>query len=122
MRRRRQRRVAGERPVLGLPDGHHVCLEGRVEIGGFQQLIVRIYFERDNARGLDGTFRWFVEEVGELARAMRLRDQEQLREEFADCLAWLSTMASICGVDLERASEKYANGCPKCGKTPCGCG
>jgi NTP pyrophosphatase (non-canonical NTP hydrolase) len=87
----------------------------------FQTLIERIYFEKDSARGLDGTFRWFVEEVGELARAMRSGDQGALPEEFADCLAWLATMASICKVDLEAAAGKYAGGCPKCGKTPCEC-
>lgn len=92
-----------------------------MDIRGFQQLIERIYFEKDSARGLDGTFRWFVEEVGELARAMRSGDREGLQEEFADCLAWLSTMASICRIDLETAAEKYATGCPKCGRTPCGC-
>jgi NTP pyrophosphatase (non-canonical NTP hydrolase) len=37
-------------------------------------------------------------------------------------LAWLATLASIAGVDLERAaSEKYAAGCPRCARTPCGC-
>jgi NTP pyrophosphatase (non-canonical NTP hydrolase) len=92
-----------------------------VDIRGFQQLIERIYYEKDSARGLDGTFRWFIEEVGELARAVRSGDRERLEEEFADCLAWLATMASICGVGLERAAGKYANGCPKCGKTPCEC-
>ena len=92
-----------------------------MELRDFQQLIERIYLEKDSARGLESTFRWFVEEVGELARAMRSGDHAGLREEFADCLAWLSTMASICRVDLEEAAAKYANGCPKCGMTPCGC-
>ena len=73
------------------------------------------------ARGLDGTFRWFVEEVGELARAMRKGDAAQLREEFADCIAWLSTLASICGVELGEAVRKYREGCPKCQATPCEC-
>ena len=87
----------------------------------FQRQIEAIYFEKDSARGLDGTFRWFIEEVGEVARAMRTGDAAQLREEFADCLAWLNTLASICGIELEEAVRKYASGCPKCGKTPCGC-
>ena len=92
-----------------------------MDIRGFQQLVERIYFEKDNARGLDGTFRWFMEEVGELARAMRTRDAAELRGEFADCLAWLNTLASICGIELEEAVRKYASGCPKCRRTPCGC-
>lgn len=92
-----------------------------MEVREFQRLIERIYYEKDSRRGLEGTFRWFVEEVGELARAMREGDREKLGEEFADVLAWLSTMASICGVELEEAARKYASGCPKCGQTPCRC-
>lgn len=64
---------------------------------------------------------WFVEEVGELARAMKGGGKEEMEEEFSDVLAWLVSLASICGVDVERAARKYADGCPKCGNTPCGC-
>lgn len=88
----------------------------------FQKLIEEIYFARDNGRGLAPTFMWFTEEVGELSRALRRGTPEQLRGEFADCAAWLATLASIAGVDLEAAvAEKYAAGCPKCGATPCSC-
>jgi NTP pyrophosphatase (non-canonical NTP hydrolase) len=93
-----------------------------MDIRAFQGLIEEIYLEKDRARGLDADFRWFVEEVGELARAMRSGQREQLNEEFADVLAWLSTMASICGIDLAEATTKYAEGCPKCGGIPCRCG
>jgi len=92
-----------------------------MHIREFQQQIERIYFEKDSARGLEADFRWFVEEVGELARALRRGDRAHRAGEFADVLAWLSTMASICEIDLEDASQKYANGCPKCGHTPCAC-
>ena len=88
----------------------------------FQRQIEQIYFEKDRARGLDADFRWFVEEVGELARALRAGNRDQLSEEFADVFAWLSTMASISGIELEEAVGKYAGGCPKCGRTPCACG
>jgi len=63
----------------------------------------------------------FVEEVGELARAVRKGDSESMGEEFGDVLAWLCTLASIHGVELEEAVGKYAAGCPKCGGTPCEC-
>ncbi len=52
---------------------------------------------------------------------MRGDDPAQLSEEFADVLAWLSTMASICGVELADAVGKYAGGCPKCRRAPCAC-
>ncbi len=61
----------------------------------------RIYYARDSARGLAGTHMWFCEEVGELTRALRRDEREELEGEFADVLAWLSTLASIAGIDLE---------------------
>jgi NTP pyrophosphatase (non-canonical NTP hydrolase) len=87
----------------------------------FQARIEAIYGARDRARGLATTFMWFAEEVGELSRALRRTDAANLREEFADVLAWLVTLASITGVDIEQAANKYAAGCPRCRRTPCGC-
>ena len=87
----------------------------------FQQQIERIYFERDNARGWEKTFAWFVEEVGELARALHRGDDASLEGEFADVAAWLVTLASIRGIDMGEAARKYAGGCPRCGGTPCVC-
>ena len=52
------------------------------------------------------TFLWFIEEVGELATALNGSDRENLREEFADVLAWLCTLANINDVDLSEAIEK----------------
>jgi len=87
----------------------------------FQEQIERIYLERDRARGWERTFLWFVEEVGELARALHREGRAQLESEFIDVAAWLVSLASIRGVDLEKAAAKYADGCPRCRKTPCGC-
>jgi len=86
----------------------------------FQRQIDATYGARDRARGVDGTFRRLVEEVGELARALRDGDPRTLEEETSDVLAWTVTVASLCGVDVERAAMRYAN-CPKCGATPCAC-
>lgn len=90
-------------------------------VSEFQQLIRDIYFEKDNRRGADGTFRWLSEEVGELARGLRKGDRENLSEEFADVFAWLVSLASIEGIEMEEAIAKYASGCPKCGSKPCRC-
>jgi NTP pyrophosphatase (non-canonical NTP hydrolase) len=93
-----------------------------VKLSDFQRLIEAIYYERDAARGLPGTYLWFAEEVGELTRALRRGQREELEGEFADVLAWLATMASMAGVDLERAAQqKYGRGCPRCRATPCAC-
>ena len=93
-----------------------------MKISEFQKLIEDIYFNKDSQRGLMGTFAWFVEEVGELSRELRsCSDKAKLQEEFADVLAWLSTLASLAEVDLEEAAGKYSQGCPKCYATPCIC-
>lgn len=89
----------------------------------FQQQIERLYGERDLPRGIDRNFVWFTEEVGELAKEIRRepRRPDLLRLEFSDVLAWLVTLASQTGIDLAEAAERYAQGCPKCGATPCAC-
>ncbi len=46
-----------------------------MQIGEFQQNIEKTYYDRDSARGMGGTFMWFIEEVGELATAVREGDQ-----------------------------------------------
>ena len=94
---------------------------GDPTLRGFQRRIEAIYGARDAARGLDRTFLWFVEEVGELSRAILRSERQNLREEFADVLAWLTTLASLTGIDLADAASKYANGCPRCHATPCAC-
>ncbi len=38
-----------------------------ISLADFQQLIRKMYLEKDMARGVDGTFMWLMEEVGELA-------------------------------------------------------
>jgi NTP pyrophosphatase (non-canonical NTP hydrolase) len=92
-----------------------------MDLTRFQEHIEAIYGARDRARGRDGTFRRLVEEVGELARAMRRGEGRALEEEIGDVLAWTVSVASIAGVDAARAAARYASGCPKCGATPCAC-
>lgn len=92
-----------------------------MRIAEFQELIERTYLDRDAARGMGGTFMWFVEEVGELATALRENDAEATKNEFADVLAWLCSLASLAGVKMEDAGQKYAHGCPRCKHIPCDC-
>ena len=87
-----------------------------------QLQIEAIYLARDAARGMAGNIQWFVEEVGELARALRRGDSAAQREEFADVFAWFSILATLAGVRLDEAvAGRYGAGCPKCRTTPCGC-
>ncbi len=82
----------------------------------FQRLIRDRYHATDAARGTPGTFMWLIEEVGELATALHDNapgksptpaHRANLEEEFADVLAWLTTLANVNNVDLETALEKY---------------
>jgi NTP pyrophosphatase (non-canonical NTP hydrolase) len=93
-----------------------------VNLAEFQRLIRNMYFEKDVARGIDGTFMWLMEEVGELASALRSGTHEERLGEFADVLAWLATIANVADVDLSEAiSRKYGSGCPGCGQLICTC-
>jgi NTP pyrophosphatase (non-canonical NTP hydrolase) len=93
-----------------------------ITLSHLQRLIDDTYGAKDRRRGVDGTFMWFMEEVGELSAALRGGTAEERAAEFADVLAWLATLANVVGVDLDAAVQsKYGRGCPGCGKTPCGC-
>ena len=92
-----------------------------MEIREFQRRMGETYRARDAQRGVDATFRWLTEEVGELARALRKGENSELELEFSDVLAWTASLANLTDVDLERAAARYAGGCPKCGNAPCTC-
>lgn len=87
-----------------------------------QQVIRDTYDAKDRRRGVEGTFMWFMEEIGELSTALRSGTPEEQAQEFADVLAWLATLANGAGVDLDAAVKaKYGGGCPGCGRVPCAC-
>ena len=93
-----------------------------ISLADFQALIRKMYLEKDLARGVEGTFIWLIEEVGELATSLRNGTHEERLGEFADVLAWLTTIANVAGVDLtEAVARKYGAGCPGCGKMVCSC-
>jgi NTP pyrophosphatase (non-canonical NTP hydrolase) len=94
----------------------------KISLADFQQLIRQMYLKKDLARGVDGTFMWLMEEIGELAAALRNGSQEEKSAEFADVLAWLATIANVAGVNLtEAVAQKYGSGCPGCGQFVCTC-
>ena len=100
--------VPGARPAITLAD--------------FQQLIRQMYLRKDVARGIEGTFMWLMEEIGELAASLRSGTHHEQTAEFADVLAWLTTIANVAGVDLtEAVVQKYGAGCPGCGQFVCVC-
>lgn len=92
-----------------------------MDLAQLQRVIEQTYGERDRARGVPSTVAWLAEEVGELAQAVRKGSHDQRAHEFADVVAWVVSLANQTGVDLEVALARYADGCPKCGASPCAC-
>lgn len=94
-----------------------------MDLRAFQSEIGAVYLDRDRKRGLEKTFLWMAEEVGELSEAIRRKDFFSAKEELADVVAWTASVANLLGIDLEQAiREKYPpDRCGRCSKSPCGC-
>jgi NTP pyrophosphatase (non-canonical NTP hydrolase) len=92
-----------------------------MEIAEFQRRIGATYGERDAARGRPATVAWLAEEVGELAQATRKGTPAQQLHELGDVLAWLASLAEQLDLSLDAAAQRYTNGCPACGTSPCAC-
>jgi NTP pyrophosphatase (non-canonical NTP hydrolase) len=53
---------------------------------------------------------------------LREGTHEETAAEFADVLAWLTTIANVAEIDLTAAVvKKYGSGCPGCGLLVCTC-
>ena len=104
------------------PPSPSESLPAEISFREFQQLIHKMYYEKDVARGVDGTFMWLMEEIGELASSLRNGTHAERLGEFADVVAWLTTIANVAGVDLtEAVMLKYGSGCPGCKQFLCTC-
>ena len=88
-----------------------------------QDMIRRIYLERDRARGLERTLLRTFEELGELSDAiLRSKSRNELSDEVADVFAWVCSIANLLDINLSEALyNKYSGVCSKCGRTPCEC-
>ena len=80
-----------------------------MEISALQKIVKDRYFKTDNARGIYHTALWFHEEVGELSSAIASGDIQNAKEEFADVLMWLLTLANLMNVDMEEVVAAYLN-------------
>jgi len=93
-----------------------------LEISEFQELIRKLYFEKDRSRGKAKTLLWLGEEIGELYEAYRSGRREDMAEELADIVAWVASFANLEGIDLEEAlRRKYPGVCYYCNSIPCRC-
>jgi NTP pyrophosphatase (non-canonical NTP hydrolase) len=78
-----------------------------MEISTLQQIVRERYFKTDSERGIYHTALWFHEEVGELSSAIASGDKQNAKEEFADVLMWLLTLANLMEVDVEEVVSEY---------------
>jgi NTP pyrophosphatase (non-canonical NTP hydrolase) len=94
-----------------------------MKIEDAQRMMRRVYFERDNARGVRGTLQRTSEELTELSDAIvHKSSQQSLEEEVADVFAWLCSLANLLGINISDAFyKKYTNVCSKCRQSPCSC-
>ena len=95
-----------------------------MKISDFQNLLKDLYLEKDLNRGVNSTFIWLIEEIGELATLLNSvdLDKRKVSEEIADVIAWTISIANILEIDIEKAlSDKYPNKCKKCSSSPCRC-
>ena len=51
-----------------------------MQIHEFQEMMNRLYGPRDNARGVDGTYNWLLEEVAELGQELKGTDRLATRK------------------------------------------
>lgn len=95
-----------------------------MRISEFQKLIKDIYYHRDKERGVYKSFIWLVEEIGELARNLKMKELEipHISEELADIIAWTVSIANILNINLEKSlKNKYPDKCYVCNSKPCQC-
>jgi NTP pyrophosphatase (non-canonical NTP hydrolase) len=84
-----------------------------MELATVQELMDRLYGERDRTRGVPATVAWLCEELGELAQAVRKGSPEQQLHELGDVLAWLASLANQLGLSLSDAMSRYVEDPPE---------
>ncbi len=88
-----------------------------------QEMMRKIYLERDRARGVEGTLKRTFDELEELREVIQNEDTElAISEEVADVFAWLCSLANLLEIDVANAFyKKYSDTCSKCKESPCVC-
>lgn len=95
-----------------------------MRLSEFQKLIKDLYYTQDSKRGINATFIWLVEEIGELARILKksITNKIEIEEELSDIVAWTCSIANLMDINIESAlKKKYPDKCIKCDSNPCKC-
>ena len=88
-----------------------------------QELMRRIYLERDKERGIERTLLRTFQELGELSDAiLQKHTRNEISDEIGDVFAWLCSIANLLEIDISEAlMKKYPDVCYRCKRAPCEC-
>ena len=104
-----------------MADGGRIgFVEAGMTLNELQELVGKLYGNRDAGRGIDATVAALddrIHRISELADA-ELNDKAKT---MAAVLVEVTSIANQAGVDLNEALRYYVHGCPECGHNPCDC-
>ena len=84
----------------------------RITVQELQEALHELYYKQDAQRGIERTYIWLVEEVGELAKALKRKRKHEIEEEIADVLAWTLSLANLLDINAEESiCKKYPEAC-----------
>ncbi len=86
-----------------------------------QDLVARLYADRNVRRGVDGSIQSLAGGVQRLPAALDGDDLEEHARVLAYIMVDLTSVAIGLEVNLEEATRLYIHGCPECGNNPCDC-
>lgn len=94
-----------------------------MKIEDAQEMMRKVYWDRDRARGVEGTLQRTREELAELSAAILENEgTNAIEDEIADVFAWLCSLANLMNIDVSKAFyKKYSDACSKCKHSPCTC-
>ncbi|MGY5860641.1 MAG: MazG nucleotide pyrophosphohydrolase domain-containing protein [Candidatus Thorarchaeota archaeon] len=94
-----------------------------MKIEDAQEMMRKVYWDRDKQRGIKGTLQRTREELVELGDAiLEMEGSKEIEEEIADVFAWLCSLANLLDIDVAEAFyNKYPDVCSKCKESPCTC-
>ena len=94
-----------------------------MKIEDAQEMMRKVYWDRDKKRGIDGTLQRTREELAELsAEILQMDSSKAIEDEIADVFAWLCSLANLLDVNVSKAFyKKYTDACSKCKHSPCTC-
>jgi len=109
----------------------HTAFAAMPTIHDCQVALEKKYKAANIAQGVIWVAMRIAQEIGEAHELLTLgmvrsksslERRDEMAAELADVLAWIFALASLLEIDLQEVFQKqYANGCPHCSLSPCGC-